>query len=288
MAERRRARRVDAGVVVGVAIAALLVGACGGSGSATPSHRARLELNGAPQPWSAFPVDAAPRPLVFVGPPVLDPASGFRDGADKIAYIDGSIGAASSFPSGPDRAAGYPIVSATVAFQKLLSRPGKGATQGPGLVVSTVSLGTGVFQTDRGPHRLPAWLFTFQGVQDPAIVVAVAPTSVFTPPSPLTGRPPSVAAARLSPDEHTLTVVFSGAPSGTGPCSADYSLGVKQSETTVAITVHEHDHSSGVACAEPGLERHATTRLAAPLGSRVVLDAMTDTAVAVTESVLTG
>jgi hypothetical protein len=288
MAEWRRARRVEAGVVAGVSIAALLLAACGGTGSASPSHRARLELNGSPQPWSAFPVDAAPRPLVFVGAPVVDPASGFRDGADKIAYIDRAIGPPSSFPSGPDRAAGYPIVSAKVAFQTFMARPGKGATPGQRLVVTTVGLGTGVFQTDRGPRRLPAWLFTFQGVQDPAVVVAVAPTGIFTPPTALTGRPPFVAAARLGPDDRTLTVLFSGAPSGSGPCSADYSLGVTQSTTTVAVTVHEHDHSSGVACAEPGFERQATTRLAVPLGSRVVLDAMTGMAVAVTESVPTG
>ena len=57
---------------------------------------------------------------------MVDPASGFRNGADKIAYIEGAIAAPATFPQGPTEAAGYPIISAKVAFGMFKSRTTKG------------------------------------------------------------------------------------------------------------------------------------------------------------------
>ncbi|HVA04898.1 MAG TPA: hypothetical protein VMU64_14270 [Acidimicrobiales bacterium] len=216
-----------------------------------------------------------------MGPLVVDPSSGFRNDADKIAYIEGAIKAPGTFPRGPGQVDGYPIISATEAFERLTFRK-KTPAPSDALEVTAVRLGAAVFQTDRGPHRLPAWLFAIQNVRDTAKVLAVSPTSIFTARTTLDGRPPSVADARLGPDGRTLTVQFAGEPAGTRPCTADYDLSVTESRTTVSVTVHEHAHDSEVPCAQPASVRQATTRLAAPLGVRVVLDGATSTAVAVT------
>jgi len=279
-----RAPWCGAAVVTTAWVAAVLLAACTAAGSSSPSNHAQQKLSKLPIPWSEFPVNARLRPLVFVGPKVVDPASGFRNGTDKIAYIEGAIAAPATFPPGPTEAAGYPIISANVAFGMFKSTTTKGSIANHHLNVSAVRFGSGVFQTDRGSRRLPAWLFEFQNVRDSARVLAVASTSIFNSPKALPGRPPFVSDARIGPDDRALTVRFDGAPSGTGPCTADYDLGVVQSRTTIAVTVHEHDHDSGVSCAQPGYLRQVTTRLDAPLGARVVVDAATSTAVAVTES----
>jgi hypothetical protein len=78
-----------------------------------------------------------------------------------------------------------------------------------------------------------------------------------------------------------------GAPAGTGPCTASYTLSVKESKEAVAVAVISHSHGGSltkgsVACSLVGYLRHATAELAVPLGARVVVDARTIGAAAVT------
>jgi hypothetical protein len=98
----------------------------------------------------------------------------------------------------------------------------------------------------------------------------------------------ALSGARLSADGRTLTVEFTGAPSGTGPCTADYHLELAQSREAVAVAVREHDHSTNVACSAVGYPRHVTQVLSAPLGARVVVDAANRTAVATSEAAQAG
>jgi hypothetical protein len=89
--------------------------------------------------------------------------------------------------------------------------------------------------------------------------------------------------AFLGPGGRVLTVRFTGAPAGRGPCTAGYSVRAASSATAVAIAVTEHPHGSGnVACAAVGYRHQVTTRLPAPLGARVLVDAASRAAVAVT------
>lgn len=150
------------------------------------------------------------------------------------------------------------------------------------LTVATVRLGTGVFQTDRGFRRLPAWLFRFRDVQDAAAVLAVAPASIFTPPARPADRSPAVRDARQGPGRRSLNVEFIGAPAGTAPCTADYTLELAESRTAVAVAVREHFHGGNVACPAVGYPRHVRAVLSAPLGARVLVDAASGAAVAVT------
>jgi hypothetical protein len=141
-----------------------------------------------------------------------------------------------------------------------------------------------VFATDRGFRRLPAWLFGFAGVPDPAAVLAVAPSRIFAPPAgPATSGSLDMR-ARLAPDRRTLTIRLVGAAPGTGPCTASYSVRQAVSPAAVAITVREHAHGGAVACAPVGYPRQVTVVLPAPLGGRVLVDAASGAAIPVTSA----
>jgi hypothetical protein len=232
--------------------------------------------------WSAFPASATPRPLVLTGPPVADPASGFRGGVAKLAYLEGAFDLPATLPSGPAAAAGFPLITARDAARVLRSQAATGPPLTSRLAVTGVRLGRAVFDTDRGPRRLPAWLFGLTGARDPAGVLAVAGGRIFTPPGhPANGRP-FVGSAVLGRDGRTLTVRFVGAPAGTGPCSASYSVTQAASRTAVAVAVTEHGRDGTAVCADVGYLRQVTVALPAPLGGRVLVDAASGVAITVT------
>jgi hypothetical protein len=132
-----------------LAAATLLIGGCGvnGPGTATSPAQQASQLARALREWSGFPVSASPRPLVLAtvagGPSRIgDPLTGFRDGADKLAYLDRAIDVSAALPAGPAAAAGYPLISARQGLRVLMS----GAAQGPPVTVrlkiTGVRLGT--------------------------------------------------------------------------------------------------------------------------------------------------
>jgi hypothetical protein len=80
---------------------------------------------------------------------------------------------------------------------------------------------------------------------------------------------------------------FGGAPPGTGPCTASYTLVLKESTHAVAVAVVAHSHGSGTqGCLLVGFLRHADAELKAPLGRRVVVDAASNGPVAATRTPL--
>jgi hypothetical protein len=279
-----RRRRVAVALTAGVAAAALAGCGAAGAGSGSPAPQPGPQLRQALRAWSAFPVSASPRPLVLLGSPVADPPGGFPDVAAKVAYLEGAVSAPAVLPSGAAAAGGYPLISASQAFGVFKSAAGKGPPATVRLTVSAVRLGTGVFDTDRGLRRLPAWLFVLRGVRGPAAVLAVASAAIFSPPSTPARKVPLVNEARLGANGRRLTVWFVGAPSGTGPCAADYHLVLAESRTAVGVAVHGHEQASNGSCAAVGYLRHVTTVLPAPLGARVVVDAASGTAVAVSKA----
>jgi hypothetical protein len=247
------------------------------SGSGPASAQVAPLLRHALASWSHFPIRATPRPIVLIdGDNVNAPGTGFSDDADKEAFLDGAIVPPATFPAGPRSAAGGPVISAAGALRILRNPPGSGPAATTQLVVTSIEFDTGLFQTDRGVRRLPAWAFQFQGVGDPAQVLAVSPARLFSPRSN-DDRGQAVGSAALGANGRTLTVDFSGAPAGNGPCDASYRISVAVSRVAVAVAVRTLPSRSGssgvVACAEPGYDRHLTTTLSAPLGHRVVVDA---------------
>jgi hypothetical protein len=207
---RRAGGRGAAPVVAGALPTALLAGC--GSTVAAASRPTGQQLRRALAAWSKFPVSVSPRPLVLAGPDITGPLPGFPSGATKLAYLQGAITFPANMPHGRASAGGFRVITARQAAA--LFRPGavKGPPPGTRLRVTTVRLGAGMFVTDRGVRRLPAWRFGFTAIRGPAAVLAVAPTQLFTPPVRPGGRPPLVDWAYLGTGGRALTVRFTGAP----------------------------------------------------------------------------
>jgi len=225
--------------------------------------------------WADFPVSASPRPLVLTSGTVSGPASGFATGEAKEAFASGAFTEPTPFPVGPDRAAGYPVVTARTAFEAMRAdgSPILGAPSPPTpLVVTAIQLGSASFDTDRGVRDLPAWLFSFRDVHDPAAVLAVAPSEQY--PVPPGAEHVGNLGAQVSPDGRTVTVRFTGAPAGNGPCTEDYTIDHLSSDTAVAVIVRTtRAKAPGALCLLVGHPREVSLTLPLPLGDRVLVQA---------------
>jgi hypothetical protein len=293
---RHRRRRWATGVVmIAVAAVVILAALAFGPRSAVPGGRSHptpgahpttpstARLRRALRVWAGFPVGASPRPLILLEGQVDAPSGGFPDDTSKNAFSDGTITAPSTFPAGPATAGGFPITSAQTAFGLFKSTAGQGPPAAVALDVTSVRLGTAVFETDRGYQPLPAWLFSFRGVQNPAAVLAVAPAAIYVAGDLAANGPPATLGARLGRHGRSLTVTFGGAPWGSGPCDLEYRLVTAASKTGIALDVisrHAHKDPDAV-CALPATASHIVTTLSAPLGNRVVIDAANDAPVPV-------
>jgi hypothetical protein len=128
---------------------------------------------------------------------------------------------------------------------------------------------------------LPAWLFSLSGVQNPAKVLAVRSSDIYSAPGARGSISPTQLSVTVSRGGRHIVANIVGAPAGTGPCTASYTLSIKESKQAVAVAVITHSHGSGkVACSLVGNLRHATAELKAPLGARVVVDAKSEGAAA--------
>jgi hypothetical protein len=248
------------------------------SGAATPADTRSVGglLDRALHAWSGFPAKASHRPLLLLEGYVLNPQDGFPDDASKEAFENGEIKAPASWPAAPSLSMGLPIISATTAFGRLTTPTTNTLGSPPPLETTNVELGSGLFSTDRGVRPLPAWFYSLSGIENPAAVLAVAPSDIYSAPTTTGGISPAQMSVTIA-SSMRLVATFAGAPSGTGPCTASYTLSVKESKQAVAVVVVAHMHEEGpVACAAVGVSRRAAATLKAPLGGRVVIDARTN------------
>ncbi len=163
------------------------------------------------------------------GPGIADPPAGFPDGAARLAYLERAVRFPSRLPPGPAVAAGFRLISARHAVAGFRSGAATGPPAGYRLRATALRLGTGAFLTNCGMRRLPVWLLGFRGVHGPAAVLAVAPAGIFSPSRPPSRRPLFVSSALAGPGGRALTVRFTGAAAGHGPCAAGSSLQVASS-----------------------------------------------------------
>ena len=242
------------------------------------------EMRAALDAWASFPINASVRPLVLTSDPVSAPTSGFRTVDAKDAFLTGLFIAPDAIPSGPQQAEGFPVISAAQALAAMRAEgtAAGGAPHPPTpLVITSVRFGTSSFATDRGTQLLPAWLFSFPGVENTATVLAVAPSSIF--PAPPASLHRQSVGARLAADGRTATITFVGTATGDGPCTADYDVDQLASKTAVSVRVREvrETRRSGVICTAVGYSRQETIVLDTPLGNRVLVDASTKGPVAI-------
>ncbi len=211
-------------------------------------ERARAGL----QAWSGFPADRQPRPLVLLSPAAS--AGGFPDGQKKMAFLRGAVEVA---------APGFP----GQILQALRGQPGDYA--GPPLLVTTATLSSTEFCTDRGRRQLPAWKVRAQDVPEPIWVLDPATRrQAWQPPGPdLHGWRGTTAV--LDADGRTLTMSFIGSPAG----FTDYpDADVLESGGAVAIVPIPVDTGPPGLRIAIGQLREVTVSLARPLGERVLLD----------------
>ena len=234
------------------------------------------------RPMLDFPVHSSPRPIVLLLGPVNFDTAGpngqpvtFPDDDSRLAYSTGAIDPPSHFPDGPAEAHGYPIMSGIDAFGLLTARS-KGSSPSPltsRLRVTSVSLGSAKFYTDRGYLTLPAWLFFISKSTTPTPVLAVAPPGQWTPSDVRTNLstflPEGVA---IGADQRTLTVSLIGSPARTGPCTADYTLAATEYPAVVTLRVVEHVHGGNrETCLAAGELRSVSTLLHSPIGNRLLV-----------------
>lgn len=210
--------------------------------------RRREQASQGPEAWARFPADREPRPLVLLGPAARP--GGFPDGQTKMAFLRGAVQAAPGFPA--------------AVLQAMRQEPAGYA--GPPLRLTTATLGTAEFATDRGRQELPAWQVRARHVPEPMWVLDPAIIE-------LTWQPPEPApvgwqgsAATLDPGGCTLTMAFTGSPHVSYP-----DVDVLESGAAVAVLPVPSQLAPGW-YTTVGQRREVTVTLDRPLGVRVLLD----------------
>lgn len=240
--------------------------------------------------WSGFPVAASPRPMILLGPHVIGPAGGFLSSDAKNAFDSGQITPPATWPASPPTADGFAIAGTEAAFKTFVTSVSSPGPSGTPLQTTAVKLGSGLFLTDRGYRRYPAWLFSLSGVQSPVAVLALKPSDLY---SEHYVTQPELMSASVGADGKSLRVRFVGGAVGPGPCGATYSLSVEESTHAVAVSVRSHPNPSPtttasppavpIACSAVGYPDSAAAELEAPLGARVVVDGRSKGALVVSD-----
>jgi hypothetical protein len=239
--------------------------------------------------WEGFPVAGQPRPIVLLSGPLHWPENGFVNDSEKIALSYGGARPPVSYPTAPDTAAGYQLIDPSSAFRTLIDVQRNGDDSTEAIQATGVTLGMSTFATDRGQKDLPAWIFQFDGATAVA-VAAVHPKFFFAPlGDKSTSGPagiPGGGSTTLSSDGQTLTVAFTGAAEGQGPCTADYAAVLEERSNVVGLSVTTTRRGTGQVeeCAAGGFKRTVSATLASPLGDRVLVDSTSGDPIAVTGS----
>ncbi|ONI83428.1 hypothetical protein ALI22I_33490 [Saccharothrix sp. ALI-22-I] len=252
-----------------LALGVLLAG-CGSTGApvppawapSTPTTPAAVD----------FPVAAVPRPIVLMGPPLVN-VVGYGSDAEKVAASSGRFSFTGAEPATPgptsvflpDGRATFPLIGARDAVAAMSADRGEGMT----LELVSAELSTVVFQTDRGALELPAWKF-----RTPSGSVLAWPA--ITPDAFWKFGEVRYALhhATTTGDGVQLEVEL---PAPTPPCPGEAETVtetvVVEAATSVTVglrTVSEGDGN----CARDAMYRTRThtVRLKEPLGARVLLD----------------
>ena len=208
---------------------------------------------------------------------------------DKPALMAGLIVAASALPiaTPPDGQVTWtdgttqsvPLISAEQAFEAIKTDAAATGGQCPEctpLQITGAELTTIDFMTSRGSARTPAWAFMVAGtavrVTRIAVATKISVSPVYDPNRPHEGL--TIDWASGNPESTELTVGFVGAEGpATEPCGEDYTTEAVEDQYAIVVIVIRHPNTTWqVACDAVGHPRTATVTLAAPLGSRAVLE----------------
>jgi hypothetical protein len=212
--------------------------------------------------WSTFP-NVGPPPLVLIGPMVWS-QGGHHSGMAKLAFLNRDWQLP---PSVPDR-----------VLQ--LARASGGHTGPPSsdykpLQIKSGTLDSALFETDRGPLRLPAWRLESEQAIGPMWVLDpdVASTSwapqKTTNTLPAAQRPTQRLERATSIPGARLTVFFTSGP----PEWVEYpSAEIFESDQAVVVLPVARDIGPHGFRTMPGFAREFVAKLGRPLGRRVLVN----------------
>ncbi len=225
--------------------------------------RQRAVASWALERWAGFPVEANPRPWVFVGP-VIRPEGGFRTGGAKISFMRADINTT------------VPIPDDVMAHIRQHRHQVRGSTQSRPLEIDRVSKSEADFRTDRGRVRLPAWglerhdIIGRIWVLDSEVVAQRwKPPEPVQPPPLFTGGTFRSFGSTLEDDGQTLHYVFTGG----APEHVEFPDSVvMESDRAVAVIPIAHDIGPPGPRRAKGYRREVAVRLEAALGPRVLVN----------------
>jgi hypothetical protein len=223
----------------------------------------------------------------------VEPERGFApNGNLKASYGNGWVGTAIELPTAPGRgtvtyAAGGTATVATVSAATAFSdmTPARSGTCPPKegepgacdwATVTAATLGTAAIATSRGTATVPAWEFTIDGLAEPLVRVAVAPASITAVPSPVEPGPartmpglvPAVGLVAMSGSTITASL-------GIGACDTAPVGLVWESAEMVVLGGTVAPPPPDTVCTSNLVLAPVTVTTKAPVGARVVVDAMT-------------
>lgn len=214
--------------------------------------------------WTAFPVDAQPRPLVFAGP-VVTSERGFRSGEAKDAWFDGQYEWNVDVPEGIRSRA------------RLSADKGRQVPAAEPLLITHAGQGEHEFVTDRGPMVLPAYWLRGPAIDGPLWVLS--PTiEYWKPPEGAAGAPPPApelgqplwGPVELDADGQSMVIPWLGSHP-----EIETFPHVKLIETSTAISavaIRKDMGFRGGWVTAIGITHRVAARLSKPLGNRVFVD----------------
>ena len=270
------------------AVAGCSAGNAGGSGGENvrdpgPTIEPRVRARQVAEAWDGSRAAETWRKGYFpVGDPVQLPENGFRNRDDERAYRTQNLTLRGSLPPSPSKgevkwAHGDSLTLPLVGAREAYDAMAHGKSEGPGLVVTEVTLGETTQDTTRGPATVPAWLLRIEGYQTPIKRVALRPSK--PPRSPIEPvRAESVSAEDLKPlaglvditeDSRSITVVAEHGDCDDGPV-----VEVLETGGSVVLMVSVRGMADGP-CSDMLRREEVTVKLDRPVGKRVLLDAYT-------------
>jgi hypothetical protein len=161
------------------------------------------------------------------------------------------------------------------------------STQAPGcsvIVITAARLTTAHLVTSRGAAEVPAWEFTVQGARTPLVRVAVAKSDVTE--QPMVDVPPLPTNARIAASQSVEGVSGRSLSFtiGVGGCGGDVKGRAYETGDLEVVGGTCAPPPVGVACLAILQFQRVTITLAAPLGTRLVVDASTGQPVGATQA----
>lgn len=281
----------SAGLLVGLVLAAVGLGAVTGCGSeqvggsrqdAVADAKAQAQrARKVAAAWDGSTAAAAWRAGYHpMGDVVQLPRGGLRSEAERQALqgrrlvLRGELPATSSEDGRVTWVGGgsltRPLVAAEEAFEALA---GARVVGKPHLTVTGAKPGEMTLATSRGPATVPAWLFTLDGYDSPLKVAAVVPSEL--PESPI-GRAadapgfPLHRLVRVSVDGRSVTAVALHGACDDGPV-----VHVLETRGSVVLSASVRKRKDVGLCTDQGLSEQVTVKLDRSVGDRILLDALT-------------